>query len=222
MNGKWEHSCFLVRTGKWGHSYFPPGCTRRSSTSRPRKKGVSPFSGFTLIEVLAALVIVALGMLGAITAVNQSTRNGTYLREKTLAHWVAMNVITERRLQTSPPDVAETKGEVEFANARWRWSLRVTQTEVRSLRRMDVAVALASAPEDSSLATLSGFYGTALSLASGGSVSWAGTGPPGSGGEGDGTDDENDDGRGGDARADRPRQPEPPEEETPVDPEEGD
>ena len=52
--------------------------------------------GFTLIEVLAALVIVALGMLGVIQAVTQTARNGTYLREKTLAHWIAMNLITER------------------------------------------------------------------------------------------------------------------------------
>ena len=208
MNGKSGHSCISME--KWGHSNF----------SLSGKKGMSP--GFTLIEVLAALVIVALGMLGAITAVNQSARNGTYLREKTLAHWVAMNVITERRLQTSPPDVAETNGEVEFANARWRWTLRVTQTEVRSLRRMDVAVALASAPEDSSLATLSGFYGTALSPASGGSVSWAGTGAPGSGGEDDGTDEQDDEGDGAEVRDDRPRQPEPPEEEEPVEPDEED
>lgn len=174
--------------------------------------------GFTLIEVLAALVIVALGMLGAITAVNQSARNGTYLREKTLAHWVAMNVITERRLQPSPPDVAETSGEVEFANARWRWTLRVTQTEVRSLRRMDVSVALATAPENSSLATLSGFYGTALSTASGGTVSWAGTASPG-GSDDEGGDDEADD--GGRPRADRPVPDDPADEETdvPVDPE---
>ncbi|MCK7583534.1 MAG: type II secretion system minor pseudopilin GspI [Chromatiales bacterium] len=46
-------------------------------------------AGFTLIEVLAALVIVALGMLGVIQAVTQTARNGTYLREKTLAHWIA-------------------------------------------------------------------------------------------------------------------------------------
>jgi len=212
--------------GKWGHSYFPQTQGSRCPGPRPRKigvslfSGVSPFSpsaGFTLIEVLAALVIVALGMLGAITAVNQAARNGTYLREKTLAHWVAMNVITERRLQPSPPDVAETRGEVEFANARWRWTLRVTQTEVRSLRRMDVSVALATAPEDSSLATLSGFYGTALSTASGGSVNWAGTGAPGSGGDDEGADDEADD--GGRPRADRPVE-EPPEDDTPVDEEE--
>jgi general secretion pathway protein I len=175
---------------------------------------MSPFSGFTLIEVLAALVIVALGMLGAITAVNQSARNGTYLREKTLAHWVAMNVITERRLQQAPPDVAETSGEVEFANTRWRWKMRVTQTEVRSLRRMDVSVALASAPENSSLATLSGFYGTAISGASGVPVNWAGTGAPGSG---NGGDDEGAEGDGG-GRSDRPRT-DPPEDQ-PVDPDE--
>ena len=175
--------------------------------------------GFTLIEVLAALVIVALGMLGAITAVNQSARNGTYLREKTLAHWVAMNLITERRLQPSPPDVAETKGEVEFANARWRWTLRVTQTEVRSLRRMDVSVALASAPEDSSLATLSGFYGTALSTATGGTVNWAGSGAPGTGGEDDGTDEEVDGGKNG-GKPNQPAQPAPqpePPDDTPPD-----
>ena len=58
--------------------------------------------GFTLIEVLAALVIVALGMIAAIQAVTQSARNGTYLRDKTLAHWIGMNVLTERRLQAGP------------------------------------------------------------------------------------------------------------------------
>ena len=50
---------------------------------------------FTLIEVIVALVIIALGMLGAITAVSQTASNSAYLREKTLAHWVAMNRLTE-------------------------------------------------------------------------------------------------------------------------------
>ena len=60
--------------------------------------------GFTLIEVLAALIIVGLGMLGVIQAVIQAANNGTYLREKTLAHWIAMNLVTERRLMTAPPE----------------------------------------------------------------------------------------------------------------------
>jgi general secretion pathway protein I len=145
--------------------------------------------GFTLIEVLAALVIVALGMLGAIEAVSQSARNGAYLREKTLAHWIAMNVITERRLQPSPPDVAETNGAVEYAGAHWRWTMKVTQTEVKSLRRMDVSVRPESAPEGNALATVSGFYGAAVGAAGGGSLVWAGSGTPGSGGEQQGGDE---------------------------------
>jgi general secretion pathway protein I len=140
--------------------------------------------GFTLIEVLAALVIVALGMMAAIEAVNQSARNGTYLREKTLAHWIAMNVITERRIQATPPDTNETSGEIDFANERWRWTLKVTQTGVKTLRRMDVSVRLASAPDTSSLANVTGFYGTAITVAGGAALNWAGTGAPGSGGEG--------------------------------------
>ena len=118
--------------------------------------------GFTLIEVLAALVIVALGMLGVIQAVTQTARNGTYLREKTLAHWVAMNVITEQRLQPSAPNVSETSDDVEFAGQRWRWTLTVTQTAVESMRRMDVSVRPADKPEGDPLASVTGFYGSAI------------------------------------------------------------
>ncbi|HEX9208017.1 MAG TPA: type II secretion system minor pseudopilin GspI [Steroidobacteraceae bacterium] len=141
--------------------------------------------GFTLIEVLAALVIVALGMLGAIEAVNQSTRNATYLREKTLAHWIAMNLITERRLQPEPPPPDEQQGDVDFAGERWHWTQRVTQTAVQSMRRMDIAVRRASAPDGTSLANVSGFYGTAVGTVGGGSLSWADSGQSGSGGNGE-------------------------------------
>ncbi|RPI12967.1 MAG: type II secretion system protein GspI [Lysobacterales bacterium] len=164
--------------------------SRHAESSRPRPRA----GGFTLIEVLAALVIVALGMLGVIQAVTQTARNGTYLREKTLAHWIGMNLITERRLLASPPDVAESSDELEFAGQRWRWTLRVTQTPVASLRRMDVSVRAADAPETSSLATVTGFYGTAIGASGGGTVAWGGE-ADGGGPGGDG-DDDGDDGDG--------------------------
>jgi len=154
-----------------------------------RGAGRAPARGFTLIEVLAALVIVALGMLGVIQAVTQSARNGTYLREKTLAHWIAMNVITENRLLATPPEVAETSDEVDFAGERWRWTMTVTQTEVQSLRRMDVSVRPAEKPDGEALITVTGFYGTAVGAAGGGSLTWsdAGTGSnDGADGEADG------------------------------------
>jgi general secretion pathway protein I len=154
--------------------------TRANVVNRPRARG------FTLIEVLAALVIVALGMMGVIEAVTQSARNGTYLREKTLAHWIAMNVVTERRLQASAPNVGETSDDVEFAGMRWHWKMVVTQTQVESMRRMDVTVRGADSPEDTTLASISGYYGSAIGAASG-SMLWAGAGGTGPGGV-DGTE----------------------------------
>jgi general secretion pathway protein I len=148
--------------------------------------------GFTLIEVLAALVIVALGMLGVIEAVTQSARNGAYLREKTLAHWIALNVITEKRLQQEAPPVAESSADVEFAGQRWRWSMQVTQTQVTSLRRMDVSVRPADAPDSSALATVTGFYGTAIGAAGGSRLNWSGAGKPGGAGEDEGGDESDD------------------------------
>ncbi|MGB7740566.1 MAG: type II secretion system minor pseudopilin GspI [Steroidobacteraceae bacterium] len=155
---------------------------------RPYATRSSTQQGFTLIEVLAALVIVALGMIAAIQAVTQSARNGTYLRDKTLAHWIGMNVLTERRLQASAPDIAESTGRVEFADQQWQWSMQVTQTQVASLRRIDIAVRRAETPEGTPLANVSGFYGEAVGGAAAGSTLWAGTGAPGTGGAEEGTD----------------------------------
>jgi general secretion pathway protein I len=177
--------------------------TSADADRRPRRRRAR---GFTLIEVLAALVIVALGMLGVIQAVTQTARNGAYLREKTLAHWIAMNLITERRLLPSPPDVAETSDDIDFAGQRWRWTMAVTQTEVESLRRMDVSIRPADRPDGQALVTVTGFYGTAIGAAGGGSLPWAnGTGEDDQGdGDGDGGG-----GGGGDAGTNTPQPGEP-------------
>jgi general secretion pathway protein I len=129
---------------------------------------------FTLIEVLAALIIVSLGMLGVIQAVGQTASNGSYLREKTLAHWVAMNKVTEVRLQKTAPKVDKTSDEVEMAGRKWRWTMTVQQTPVETIRRIDVSVRPAEANEKTSLATITGFYGTAIAPPGTALYSWQG------------------------------------------------
>ena len=131
-------------------------------------------AGFTLIEVLAALVIVALGMMGVIQAVSQTVSNGAYLRDRTLAHWIAMNRLTEVRIAGEIPEIDESSGEVEYAGERWRWSMEVTQTPVDSLRRIDVSVRHIDAAADSQLATVSGFYGAAIAVGGGVLNDWDG------------------------------------------------
>lgn len=142
--------------------------------------------GFTLIEVLVALVVVALGMLAVIQTVGQTANNSTYMRDKTVAHWIAMNQLTQVRLQPKPPAITKSSDEIEMAGRDWRWTMEVKQTGVETIRRMDIRVRLAEAPETSSLVTVSGFYGSAVAPAGSATVNWQGSQDTGGGGGKDG------------------------------------
>ena len=130
--------------------------------------------GFTLVEVLVALVVVSLGMLAVIQAVTQTASNSAYMRDKTIAHWVAMNRVTQARLEAQAPRIDKTSDEVEMAGRKWRWTMEVTQTPVDSVRRIDIKVRGADAPEDSSLASVTGFYGSAIAPPGTTVINWQG------------------------------------------------
>ena len=103
--------------------------------------------GFTLIEVLVALVIVSLGMMAVQTQLNRYTLTASYMEEKTLASWIGSNKVVE--LSTLPvwPETGDSDDEVEFAGRLWRIEIEVTPTQVDNLRRVDVDVSLADEPE---------------------------------------------------------------------------
>jgi len=167
--------------------------------------------GFTLIEVLAALIIVSLGMLGVIEAVSQTARNSGYLRDKMIAHWIAMNRLTEVRLEQQAPKVDKTSDEVEMSDRRWRWTMVVTQSPLPSVRRIDISVRPAEAKEDSSLASVSGFYGSAI--APPGTVVLAWQGNPVQSAPGGSTQDEDNNQSGGKKRPTPPPPPPSPQPE---------
>jgi general secretion pathway protein I len=149
-------------------------------------------NGFTLIEVLAALIIVSLGMLGIIQAVGQTASNSAYLRDKTFAHWVALNQLATVRLAPQAPAVKQSSGDAEMVGQKWHWTMTVTQTPIETMRRIDVSVAAQGAPKKSALATVVGFYGIAL-LKTPSTVPWdggpgGGAGPPPPPAGGTGTD----------------------------------
>jgi len=131
-------------------------------------------AGFTLIEVIVALVVVGLGMLAVIQTVSQTANTSHYMREKTIAHWVAMNQLTQVRLQPSPPPIDKSSDEVEMAGRDWRWTMEVTQTPVETIRRIEVRVRPSDAPEDSTMAVVTGFYGTAVAPPGSTMLSWQG------------------------------------------------
>jgi len=131
-------------------------------------------SGFTLLEVLVALVIVALGLMAAFGQVNQTLTVSSRLREKTLAHWVAVNEMTRLRLLAEFPAIGSRSDEVEMARTTWRYTIKVVKTPVEALRRVDISVAFAERP-DAVVTTLTGFLGRppAAAQSAGGQVDQA-------------------------------------------------
>jgi len=115
-------------------------------------------SGFTLLEVFIALAVLALSLSAAIKAVADYTNNQSYLRDRTLAMWVARNVLIEHQVRKEWPEVGELKGSSEMGNREWRWLAVVSQTEEQELRRMDVEVyPLEGEDDESPVSILSGF-----------------------------------------------------------------
>jgi len=104
-------------------------------------------AGFTLIEVMVALVIVAFGMMAVHTMLNSYAAASVYVEQKTLASWIATNKLTELSIGSTWPELGDSDEDVEFAGRQWRAEIEVSETPVANLRRVDVSVRLAEDPE---------------------------------------------------------------------------
>ena len=111
------------------------------------QRGSEAYFGFTLIEVLVALVIVSLGMMAVQTQLNRYALTANYMEEKTLASWIGTNRVVELSTAQSWPEIGTSDAEVEFAGRLWQLEIEISQTQVDNLRRVDVNVSLADEPE---------------------------------------------------------------------------
>lgn len=96
--------------------------------------------GFTLLEVMVALVIISISMVFISQTVAQYLDDSITLRARIYASWIAQNKIVEFRLANVVPEVGITSGEVEYANVFWDWSAEISETGVENLYRVDVSI----------------------------------------------------------------------------------
>ena len=135
--------------------------------------------GFTLIEVMVALLIVSVGLAALMITVSSTARTSGYLRDKTVAQWIALNRISEVRLNinTGAPGsigAAADTGELNFANRTWHYDTRYFDTNVASMKRIVVRVYAGDAKaKGNALSESYGFVGTALAAPGGSNaVDW--------------------------------------------------
>jgi len=112
---------------------------------------------FTLIEVMVALMVIVISMMAIIDSASSSTWRASYLREKTIAGWVAQNRIALYRGKKTWGGASNTSGKVTMADVDWQWKMKVSKTDDDELRRIDIDVYLQGGDEIKASAT--GFIG---------------------------------------------------------------
>ncbi len=96
--------------------------------------------GFTLMEVMVALAVLAVSMAALIqTAINNAS-NAAHLRDKVFALWVAENRLAEIRIKGEWPRLGSRSGEMEMANYRWHWKSQSVKTVTDDLRQITIEV----------------------------------------------------------------------------------
>lgn len=116
--------------------------------------------GFTLVEVMVALAIVAITLPALLMALYQQVDDAAYLRDKTLAEMLAVNKLAEMRLviaSTRSVKAGKDNGEETFLDRDWYWWTEIKTTEVVNFYRIELSVALNEERREQPLYMLSAF-----------------------------------------------------------------
>jgi general secretion pathway protein I len=114
---------------------------------KPGSSSASAQHGFTLIEVLVALFIVALVLAAGLRATGVMTTTQQSLRAATMAAWSADNRLAELSLARALPALGRSAGPCPQADLDLHCDVEVSPSPNAAIRRVDVGVALVSEPE---------------------------------------------------------------------------
>jgi general secretion pathway protein I len=108
--------------------------------------------GFTLVEVLVALAVLAIALAAVLRAMGQAIDVTTDLRERTLALWAAQERATEHQLNHDWPAIDTKDGTLQFGEREWRWHEKVTKMPLeqftsQEMRRIEIEVRKPNSPD---------------------------------------------------------------------------
>jgi general secretion pathway protein I len=96
--------------------------------------------GFTLIEVMIALSVVAIGLMACIKAMNEEISAANLTRDKMLALWVVENKVAEIRLNPAQAGTGLNQGRETLFNQTWHWQTHPVQTANSKIRKVEIKV----------------------------------------------------------------------------------
>lgn len=113
--------------------------------------------GFTLVEVLVAVAVVALAVTAVLTAMMRQVDGSAHLRDKLFAEWVALNQLELARLANMHGNQLPTavdSGSEEMAGRTWYWRAQPRRAQADGFTQLDVSVAAEEGAGAPALVTL--------------------------------------------------------------------
>lgn len=97
-------------------------------------------AGFTLIEVLIALVILSIALTAIIKSTSQNIKDTLYVQKKTIALWVGNQVMNEILVGLRKPPFAKIKDKTIMLNEEWAWEAFAKPTPNQHIQEINVDV----------------------------------------------------------------------------------
>lgn len=97
--------------------------------------------GFTLIEVLLALAVIAIALTALLRSISANIASTERIKSKTISHWVGMQGVAMIQLGLIPITSAqEVTEKTEFLGQTWYWRVRVTPTPIKNMDQITIKV----------------------------------------------------------------------------------
>jgi len=100
----------------------------------------SPARGFTLVEVLVALAVLAIALAAVMRAMAQAIDTTATLRQHEVALWVAQNRLVQHEMNQDWPSVDTTNGDADMGGRKWYWREQVSTTPEPKIRRIEITI----------------------------------------------------------------------------------
>ena len=96
--------------------------------------------GFTLLEVMVALLIFALTGSAIMKSAAENLNGVGLMEQMTFATWVANNRLTQVNFEQTWPPKNDEKGSMEMAGRTFYWQQKVTTTADNDIRSVEIIV----------------------------------------------------------------------------------
>ncbi|MGE5318541.1 MAG: type II secretion system minor pseudopilin GspI [Hyphomicrobiaceae bacterium] len=96
--------------------------------------------GFTLVEVLVALAVLAIALAAVMRAMAQAIDTTATLRQHEVALWVAQNRLVQHEMSQDWPSVDTTDGDADMGGRKWYWREQVSTTPAPKIRRIEITI----------------------------------------------------------------------------------